>query len=148
MQSEVLRAALRIAVDAHRAQTDRAGQPYLFHPLTVAGLTESDDAFIAALLHDVMEDSDYTAADLLAAGIPAHIVDALRLLTHDPAEPYLDYVRRIRENPLAAAVKRADLTHNSDLSRLPTVTEKDLARAEKYRQALALLDEKAEKSSV
>ena len=139
MKQDVLSTALRIAMNAHDGQVDRAGRPYIYHPLTVATMTDSYDAFVAALLHDVMEDSDYTADDLRMAGIPAHIVDALLLLTHDKDVPYMDYVRKIKGNDLARAVKLADLTHNSDLSRLKYVTDKDLARADKYKAAMALL---------
>ena len=139
MGHDVLSAALRIAIYAHDGQVDRAGKPYIFHPLTVATMTDSFDAFITAILHDVLEDSDVTACDLLAAGIPDHIVEALAFLTHDKDEPYMAYVEKIKSNDLARAVKLADLKHNSDLSRLPVVTEKDRYRAEKYKRAMALL---------
>lgn len=144
MRSDVLCTAMRIATEAHDGQVDRAGKPYIYHPLKVATMTGSFDEFVTALLHDVLEDSDYTAADLLTAGIPEHIVDALILLTHEDDEPYMDYVRRAKENDLARAVKLADLKHNSDLSRLPVVTEKDLKRAEKYKKAMEILAERSE----
>lgn len=131
--------ALKIAMMAHKGQVDRSGAPYILHPLTVASHMDTEAGFIAALLHDVMEDSDYTAEDLLEAGIPAFIVDALRLLTHDKSVPYLDYVSKIKDNDLAKAVKIADLTHNMDLSRLPFVTEKDWERLEKYKRAMEIL---------
>jgi len=139
VSQDVLCAALRIAMSAHDGQVDRAGKPYIFHPLQVASMTDSYDALVAALLHDVMEDSDYTADDLRSAGIPDHIIDALQLLTHDKDVPYMDYVRKIKGNDLAKAVKLADLKHNSDLSRLSVVTDKDLSRVDKYKAAMALL---------
>lgn len=139
MSQNVLSIALRLAMQAHSGQVDRAGKPYIYHPLTVASMTDSYDAFVAALLHDVMEDSDFTADDLRGAGIPGHIVEALLLLTHDKNVPYMDYVQKIKGNDLARCVKLADLKHNSDLSRLPYVTEKDWARVDKYKQAMALL---------
>ena len=141
MKSDTLRTALRIAMDAHEGQVDRAGKPYIYHPLTVATMTGSFDEFVTALLHDVIEDSAYTPADLLAAGIPEHIVEALILLTHEDDELYLDYVRKLKCNDLARAVKLADLKHNSDLSRLPMVTDKDLDRVEKYKKAMEILAE-------
>ena len=95
----------------------------------------------AALLHDVVEDSDYTLADLTAMGFETVITDALALLTHDENVPYMDYVAEIKKNPVATAVKKADLCHNSDLSRLDTVDEKALARQEKYKKAYAFLCE-------
>lgn len=136
--SNILQNALRIAVKAHEGQVDRAGKSYIYHPLTVATMTSTFDEFVTALLHDVLEDSDYTPTDLIAEGIPQHIVDALLLLAHKKSEPYMEYVARIKDNDLARAVKIADLTHNSDLSRLPFITDKDLERAKKYRQALEL----------
>jgi hypothetical protein len=96
----------------------------------------------AALLHDVMEDTPITAEQLRAAGIPAPVVEALTLLCHDPDTPYLDYVRRLKDNPIARAVKLADLGHNSDVSRLDSVTPRDEMRLERYRRAMALLEEK------
>ena len=144
MKSDTLRTALRISLDAHEGQVDRAGKPYIYHPLTVATMTGSFDEFVTALLHDVIEDSTYTPADLLAAGIPEHIVEALILLTHEDDEPYLDYVRKLKCNDLARAVKLADLKHNSDLSRLPMVTDKDLERVEKYKKAMEILAERSE----
>lgn len=141
VENNVLSTALRIAMIAHEGQVDRAGKEYIWHPLTVASMTSSFDEAITAILHDVMEDSNYTAESLRLAGIPEHIIEALCLLTHEKSEPYMDYVRRIKSNPLARAVKLADLKHNSDLSRLPEITEKDLERAEKYRAAMAILNE-------
>lgn len=132
--------ALGIAYRAHYGQRDKAGKPYILHPVNVALKTKTKDAFIAALLHDVMEDSDYTADDLLKAGIPDHIVDALRLLTHDKSVDYMVYVNGLKDNEIAREVKMADLKHNSDLSRLPSVTEKDLNRVKKYKAALAFLE--------
>lgn len=140
MTKDILSTALRIAANAHEGQTDRAGKPYILHPLRVAMALSSDDEIVTALLHDVMEDSDYGEEELSRAGIPCHIMEALRLLTHDKAESYMDYVRRIKGNELARAVKIADLRHNSDLGRLPEITEKDVARAEKYKQALSILE--------
>ncbi len=141
MKSDILSNALKIAVSAHAGQVDRAGKAYIFHPLAVAAKTKSFDEFVVALLHDVMEDSDYTADDLRDAGIPENIMEALCLLTHDKGEPYMEYVQRIKNNDLARAVKLCDLEHNSDLSRLPEITEKDLERAAKYKQAIDLLND-------
>ena len=132
--------ALGIAYRAHYGQRDKGGKPYILHPINVALKTKTKDAFIAALLHDVMEDSDYTADDLLKAGIPDHIVDALRLLTHEKGTDYMVYVRGLKDNEIAREVKMADIKHNSDLSRIPHVTEKDLNRVKKYKTALALLE--------
>ena len=131
--------ALQIALDAHSGQVDKAGLPYIMHPMAVAIKQKTTDAFAVALLHDVIEDSSYTADDLKKEGIPQHILDALILLTHDKDEPYMEYVSKIKSNELAKAVKLADLQHNSNLSRLSSVTDADIERQRKYAEAIALL---------
>lgn len=141
MNDNICSVALKIAMDAHAGQTDKGGKPYILHPLTVAVQSRSYDEFVTALLHDVLEDSSYTAEDLRAAGIPENIIRALELLTHRKDEPYLDYVRRVGTDPLARAVKLADLRHNSDLSRLPTITDADRERLKKYQAAMEILAE-------
>lgn len=115
--------------------------PYIEHPEHVAAAVEGDEAKAVAWLHDVVEDTSYSFSDLEAQGISPSVTDALRLLTHDKAVPYLDYVRAIKQSPLATKVKLADLTHNSDLGRLARVTEEDRARVEKYRRAIQMLSE-------
>ena len=132
--------ALQIALDAHRGQVDKAGMPYIMHPIAVAIQQKTTDAFAVALLHDVMEDSPYTAEDLKNEGIPQNIIEALLLLTHDKNEPYMEYIGRIKSNKLAKSVKLADLRHNSNLSRLQHVSEADKKRVEKYAVAIAILE--------
>ena len=138
--TEKTKKALKLSFEAHKDQKDKSGMPYVFHPFHLAEQMTDEDTTVAALLHDVVEDTDYTFRDLEEMGFPPQVLEALQLLTHDPALPYLDYVARIRENPIARAVKLADLRHNSDLSRLDQVDARALARAEKYRQAMALLN--------
>lgn len=142
---DYLRTAILIAARAHRDQTDKAGEPYIAHPYTVA-LTLArngyDDRYIAAaLLHDVLEDSPLTSSDLRDQGIPEDVLDALKLLTHSDAVAYLDYVAAAKNNPIARAVKIADLLHNLDTGRLPHPADHDRLRCDKYRRALALLQE-------
>ena len=131
--------AMELAYRAHHGQCDKNGVPYVFHPFHLAEQMDTEETVTAALLHDVVEDTDYTLEDLRAMGFPDPVLEALSLLTHDPSVPYMEYVKRLKNNPIARAVKLADLTHNSDLSRLPAVTERDLERVEKYRRAKALL---------
>ncbi len=131
--------AMELAYRAHHGQFDKNGVPYVFHPFHLAEQMDTEETVTAALLHDVVEDTDYTLEDLRAMGFPDPVLEALSLLTHDPSVPYMEYVKRLKNNPIARAVKLADLTHNSDLSRLPAVTERDLERVEKYRRAKALL---------
>ena len=111
---EQIEIALEIALKAHRGQRDLDGQAVIVHPLTVAMKGNNEYEIIAGLLHDVVEDTEWTFDDLLKAGIAKKVVDALRLLTHNKDEQYLDYVRRIAEsrNPIAINVKSNDLEHN------------------------------------
>ena len=94
-----------------------------------------------ALLHDVIEDTEYTFEDLRNMGFDNEVIEALMLMTHNKDIPYMDYVAKIKHNPIAKAVKLADLQHNSDLSRLDVVDEKALKRKEKYSEAISLLTE-------
>ena len=137
--TEMTNKAMVLAYEAHQGQYDKSGLPYVFHPFHLAEQMETEEAVTAALLHDVVEDTDYTLEDLRSMGFPDTVTDALALLTHDPSVPYMEYVARLKNNPIARSVKLADLTHNSDLSRLPVVTDKDLERVEKYRKAIKLL---------
>ncbi len=140
--SELLGKALEIAWSAHAGQLDKGGHPYIQHPLSVAGRLETEEEIMTALLHDVAEDSEYTLQDLADAGFPPAVIDALTLLTHDPAVDYFDYVRMVKTNPLAKRVKLADLWHNTREERLGRVpTDRDLKRLEKYEKARAILEE-------
>ena len=143
--TKLTKKAMRIAFDAHKDQVDRSGVPYIFHPMHLAEQMTDEERTCAALLHDVVEDTDLTFEDLAEQGIPETVIAALKLLTHDDAVPYLEYVDNIKENPIAAAVKLADLRHNSDLTRLDAVSQKDLDRVKKYSDAIALLIDQKEK---
>ena len=140
LYTELTKKAIRFAYQAHMGQTDKCGLPYIFHPYHLAEQMDTEETVAAAMLHDVVEDTDCTLEDLKTAGFPQSVLDAVALLTHDEAVPYMDYVAQIKSNPIAKAVKLADLAHNSDLTRLDTVREKDLARVEKYKKARALLE--------
>ena len=133
--------ALKLCFEAHKEQTDKVGLPYVFHPFHLAEQMTEEATVTTALLHDVVEDSPYTFDDLKEMGFSESVLAALRLLTHDESVPYMDYVAAIKKNPVARAVKLADLRHNSDLSRMDEVTEKTLARREKYLAAIRLLEE-------
>ena len=131
--------ALRMCFDAHKEQEDKSGLPYVFHPFHLAEQMQDETTTIVALLHDVVEDTDYTLEELKKEGFGDVVIDALALLTHDDVTPYMDYVARIKENPVAKAVKLADLAHNSDLSRMDTIDEKVMERYRNYQEAIALL---------
>lgn len=137
--SEMTKKALKLCFEAHKNQTDKSGMPYVFHPFHLAESMTDEYTTTVALLHDVVEDTEYTLSDLKKMGFPERVTDALALLTHDKSVPYMEYVEKIKKNPVARIVKLADLTHNSDLSRLDTVDEKALKRVEKYKRAMEIL---------
>ena len=109
--------AMRIAYAAHAGQLDKSGVPYVFHPFHVAEQMEDEVSTAVALLHDVAEDTAWSL-EQLSAHFPEEVIRPLRLLTHDPRIPYLDYVRTLSRDPVARKVKLADLAHNLDETRL------------------------------
>jgi len=129
--------AFKAAYKAHKGQRDKGGKPYLLHPLYVALGVKGRDEKITALLHDVIEDSNITIDEL--DFLTAKQKEALLLMTHDKKEPYFDYIKGIKSNPIARAVKISDLKQNSNLKRLKKVTAKDIERREKYLKALSML---------
>ena len=131
--------ALKLCFEAHKNQVDKSGMPYAFHPFHVAEQMTDEATTIVALLHDVVEDTDYTLEDLAAEGFGKDILEAVALMTHEDDVPYLDYVAKLKDNPIARAVKLADLAHNSDLSRIGEVDDETRERLEKYKKAMALL---------
>ena len=139
--TKLTKKALRICFDSHVNQIDKSGLPYVFHPFHLAEKMDDEDSVCVALLHDVVEDTDMTFADLEREGFNQNIIDALKLLTHDLEVPYMDYVSKIKQNPLARKVKLADLKHNSDLTRLDIVDERIMERVVKYKKAIELLSD-------
>lgn len=131
--------ALEIAMKAHKGQVDKAGVEYIEHPKYVASLVSTEEEKTVALLHDVIEDSEYRLGDLNAAGFSENILMAVALLTKIPGSSYQIYLEGIKSNKLACRVKLADLKHNSDLARITNPTEKDYERLEKYKQAIDYL---------
>ena len=132
--------AMKLCFEAHKDQVDKSGMPYVFHPFHVAEQMKDEVTTVVALLHDVAEDTDYTLDDIAAMGFGQDVVDALALMTHDKNVPYLDYVAKLRNNPVAKAVKLADLAHNSDPTRLDAIDEKAEERFDKYKKAIAILE--------
>jgi len=131
--------AMKLCFEAHKNQTDKTGLPYVFHPFHLAEQMTDEYTTVTALLHDVVEDTDYTLNDLKEMGYPDEIIQALALLTHDDGSEYMDYVKRLKNNPIARAVKLADLKHNSDLSRYDTIDNRAIKRTAKYKQAIEIL---------
>ena len=138
--TEQTKKALSLCFEAHKNQLDKSGLLYVFHPFHLAEQMDTEETTIVALLHDVVEDTDCTLADLSAMGFDKVITDAIALMTHADGVDYMDYVRAIKSNPVAKAVKLADLRHNSDLTRLDYIDEKALERRNKYLQAIELLE--------
>ena len=131
--------ALSIARQAHEGQLDKAGVDYIEHPIYVASQVDTEEEKAVALLHDVIEDSPFTAEELLLAGLLETVVTAVQILSKKKGQDYQTYLENVKSNPLARVVKLADLKHNSDLSRLSSVTDKDLERLEKYKKAIDYL---------
>ena len=131
--------ALKLCFTAHRDQVDKTDLPYVFHPFHLAEQMTDELSTVCALLHDVVEDTEYTLEDLSKMGFPTEVIEVLSLLTHDDSVPYMDYVKKLSSNPTARQVKLADLRHNSDLTRLDTIDDYALRRNEKYMAAIELL---------
>lgn len=143
------RKAMRIAYEAHDGQMDKSGLPYIFHPYTVAQSMEDEITTCVALLHDVMEDTDITDEEL-SQQFPEEVMRPLRLLTHDPSESYMDYIEKLAADPVAVAVKMADLAHNMDQSRVAgtNISPEQIAHwNEKYTAARQYLHKFAAKST-
>lgn len=134
-----LETALALVLQAHAGQKDKAGQPCVLHLLRISNGCLSEHAKVAALLHDILEDTPITAAQLREAGIPEEAVTAVELLTKNNSTDYATYINRIQANAIAREVKVADLRDNLTLTRLQEVGETDLTRLNKYLHALRVL---------
>ena len=133
--------ALKICFNAHINQVDKTGVPYVFHPFHLAEQMDDENSVCVALLHDVVEDTSITFDELIKEGFNQDIISALKLLTHIDDTPYMDYVKVIKNNPLAKKVKLADLKHNSDLTRLDLTVDKIPPKYELYKEAIKYLEE-------
>jgi GTP diphosphokinase / guanosine-3',5'-bis(diphosphate) 3'-diphosphatase len=135
----LLTLAIAIANQAHSGQLDKAGKPYISHPLTVMAQMDTLESKIVAVLHDAIEDSELTIADLVRQGFPEFITAAIAAITKLDGELYEDYILRVKSNAIARKVKIADVTHNMDISRIANPTAKDFQRLEKYKIVLQKL---------
>jgi (p)ppGpp synthase/HD superfamily hydrolase len=129
--------AIALAVEAHRGQRDKADAVYILHPLRVMFRVETEHERMAAVLHDVVEDTPVTCEHLASLGYPAEVLDALKCLTRASDETYEAFIERVLPNALARRVKLADLEDNMDMRRMPTTTAKDVERLGRYRAAYA-----------
>lgn len=136
-----LEKAIALAATAHQGQKDKAGAPYILHPLRIMLRMDSELAMMVAVLHDVVEDTSITLKDLRDMDFPETVVAAVDSLTRRPEESYEAFIERVKLNSLARKVKLADLEDNMDLRRLQHVTDRDKQRWDRYvkaSQALAL----------
>ena len=131
--------AIKLALKIHTGQVDKAGKPYILHPLRLMLKFSSDDEMITALMHDVVEDGGITLADLENLGFSKNVVSAIDCLTKRDNESYEAFINRINQNSLAKKIKIEDLKDNMDLTRLDSISNKDIARAQKYHKALSIL---------
>lgn len=132
----LIETVLQIALDAHSGQVDKAGLPYIRHPLRLMARAETEEQKVTALLHDVIEDSDQTPESLREAGVPAHIVEAVDVLTKRDGEDYEAFISRVMENQLAASVKIRDVEDNMQVQRLNRpLEEADLQRLARYQRS-------------
>lgn len=137
--SDLTRFAMKLAYKAHEGQIDKAGVPYVFHPIHLAEQMKTETECIVALLHDVVEDTDVTIEQLQEI-FPKDVTDAIKLLTHNKDEDYMEYIEKIKNNDIAKKVKLADIKHNSEQRRLKKITPEDIERAMKYQKALDILE--------
>ena len=137
--TELTMKAMNLAYNAHHGQFDKGGVPYIFHPIHLAESMDDEISTCVALLHDTVEDTDVTL-EQLAAEFPKEVVDAVALLTHGEDVAYFDYVRAIKQNPIAVKVKLADLAHNSDPNRISNQGSAEKRNA-KYAAARKILTE-------
>lgn len=135
----MIKKAMKIAYEAHHGQVDKAGIPYIFHPIHLAEQMEDEVSICVALLHDVIEDTEISAEKLRKEGISEAVIHNVMLLTKSRGEDYMDYLERIKSSEIAVKVKLADLKHNSDSSRLSDITKIDEKRMEKYQEAILRL---------
>lgn len=139
--TELVKIAMRLACSAHQGQYDKAGYPYIHHPMHLAEQMGTELETVVALLHDVAEDTSVSFAEMQAYGIPEEAIRPLRLLCHEKDVPYEEYIDRMRHDPVALRVKRADLLHNLDSTRILGTDPAAFSRREKYFRALTKVEQ-------
>lgn len=141
MMNKLLEKAITIAANAHEGQKDKAGVPYILHPIRVSNRCRTDEERIVAILHDTIEDTDVTPDYLLSEGFPKNIVEAVLSVTRNDGESYEDFILRSKQNHIGKQVKIHDLEDNMDITRFHSLSEKDLKRLNKYLKAYHVLTE-------
>ncbi len=140
----IIEKSLEISLQAYQGKTDKAGAAYILHPLRLMSKMDTEEEMSVALLHDVIEDSDITAEDLLQSGISPTVVSAVQSLTKVKGENYEKFIDRVLTNKLASKIKKADIEDNINILRLTTITEADLQRVAKYHKAWHQIDKSHE----
>lgn len=140
--TENTKKAIKLMFEKHKDQVDKDNIPYVFHLWHVAESMEDEDTTVAALLHDIIEDTDTTFDDIKNLGFNERIIEALTYLTRTNDEDYIEYIKKLSNNLIATKVKLSDLKHNSDLSRRNAITKKDIKRHERYLRSIEILEEK------
>ncbi|GAA3916834.1 GTP pyrophosphokinase [Litoribacillus peritrichatus] len=138
---DLIETSLAIALEAYAGQKDKAGKSYILHPLRLMSKASTESEMAVALLHDVIEDSDITANELLSRGIPSEVVDAVVCLTKQTGEEYEHFIDRVLTNSLATRVKQLDIEDNINVLRLASLSDKDLERVAKYHAAWQKLNQ-------
>ncbi len=141
--TEMTKKAMKIAYNAHNGQMDKGGIPYIFHPYHLAEQMKTEETVITALLHDIIEDTPLTISWLREQGFSESVLEALTLLRHETDMPYMEYIQRLQNNKIACQVKLEDLKHNSDISRIDQMDDRDRKRLKKYKEAIAYLETKS-----
>lgn len=144
--NEMLSSAIVLATNAHAGQYDKGGKSYILHCLAVMYLLNSNDDELnsAAILHDIIEDTKTTYQDLVLAGMSDRVIKIVRNMTKQPGQTYEEYKQQVLSDRDTMLVKRADLTHNSDIRRLKGVSEKDIDRMAKYHRFFLEINSKLE----
>ncbi len=135
LYTELTKKAMKLSYEAHHGSYDKGGVPYVFHPFHVAEQMDEEYAICVALLHDVVEDTEYTISDIEAQGFPKEVVEAVAIITKEENQDYMEYIKIVKTNSLATKVKLADLEHNSDNGRLVASDQTTKKRLEKYKKA-------------
>lgn len=138
INTKLTKKAMIIAYNAHKNQFDKAGVPYIYHPICLAEQMDTELECIVALLHDVVEDTVVTFEELNKI-FSKEVIELVRVLTHDKKVDYMDYIAEVKKVAVAKKVKIADITHNSDENRLGNITMNDIIRMKKYKNALEFL---------
>jgi (p)ppGpp synthase/HD superfamily hydrolase len=133
--------AIAIAASAHQDQLDKNGTPYILHPIRMMLKMDNVEQMIATVLHDVIEDTEWTLDHLRKEGFSDRIVDLVDLLSRRELETYDEFIERLRTDPVAVKVKLADLEDNMDITRLPEITEKDISRLKRSHHHWLILRE-------